>query len=224
MNLERRIAKLNRTFEERLGSLLKYSWRQAETLIYPAIEMDSDARDLTEMVCACGIDVTIHSPYCRSLSVARKKVALRRILEGAQWDHRWVVCMHYFPDKDNWVAQYGTHVNYPDGGVWFPITQTLGNSGGHIKTAKGVEPTLAATEKVIEWISESRSVPAIVHTKQYEATEAKKELDHVDRLYNQIRDVTNASKLLNHIPGKKGHSSFATPTHTPAHTPLPPPQ
>lgn len=210
MNLERRIARLNKRLEEALGRHPLYAWKQAEAVTHPAIHLNDDGTDKMEYVCQCGVDVWVHKPFCK-MTLARKKVSIERVLPDEKWDKRWVLCCLEFRSESEWRKTFGTHVTFPANGQWQPATFTIGISGGHIKTAKGQEPNEAITEEVIRRVRMSREMTLREKTGLIRDMKKQREDRQRQENYEFLTDLTHASKVLNLIPGRKGHSSFATP-------------
>ncbi len=203
MNLQRQVALQNDLIRRELGdSDFSHAWKQAETLLMPMILMNENGKDEMEYVCACGVDTVIHRPTCRSLSVARKKVDVVRILPGDQWADRWVVCRLFHFDYREWIASYGTHVNFPNQGVWMPLSV----GAGYIKMSKGVAPTQEATYALIALIRKTREVSG-KQAMQMEADEidAHEKAGH-DHIRAHVKEVCQPG--LNLMPGKKYNTSY----------------
>lgn len=210
MNLERRIAKLNSRLRQSLGHHPLYSWRQAESIVHPAVVLNVDESDMMEYVCVCGVDVCVHHPSCKMTAV-RKKVSIERVLSDEKWDKRWVICAKEYWNPDEWRRTFGTHVTYPSDGLWTPATFTIAGSGGHIKTMKGQEPNENDTEYVIARVRQSREMTTREKSALMREAMASRDEQQVQRNIQELKEETHASRVLNFIPGQKGHSSFQTP-------------
>lgn len=203
MSPDKQVRQLNERLRTELGEAdFPHAWRFAPSLMHPGIEIDVDGNDINEHLCSCGVDVVIHKPECESLTIARKKVKMTRLLPGDKWERRWVLCRLHYPSQADWVRSYGTHVNYPQNGVWHPLTVNAGT----IKTRPGQLPTLEDTDLVISIVREARKDSAADLTREWGEKEERADAEHRENLYESIKEATMPG--LNPIPGKKLNTSY----------------
>lgn len=205
MNSERHVKRLNRMLEVELGTRdFLHAWVHDKSLVHPAIEIDGEGKDRFEILCSCGVDVSIHRPSCR-MSIARKKVIVVPLCP--QYNDQWIICRRMFPSEAEWMKVFGTHVTYPSNGMWYPLSI----NGDNVVTRPHRLPSEKATEFVIgmvkKWRQHSTKANIAKINEATEHREAKKEADLETHLYEYIKEIAGGGGI-SLMPGKKMETSY----------------
>lgn len=149
------------------------AWRDSEKLVHP--------------MRVPGFDF-ITSPA--GLEVAVPKYELRKM--NPAFDHQWVICKWEAPiPQREWHANFGTDMEWPNHGEYYPTNVAL---------ARGVEPTMEWTERVVAAERERRSKTLADHEAQIATGMARDDKRAHDRRADIIADAMPA--FMN-LPGSK---------------------
>ena len=195
MNLERSIRKLNDLLRSELGEPV-YAWKYSEELDHPMSLINDDGSPQMEYVCACGTNVTIHDPACKSLIIARQKWGLRRL--RFDLEHQWTLCKAV----PNPPAIEFAHI-YP-GVPYRPVEWAVCDP---VYLDKNEVPTEDVTWLVIHKMREHRTMTSADWTNTAQAAMEKQTRKRRDDI---LDDIKSDAPAFGGIPGKKEHwVSFA---------------
>ena len=113
------------------------------------------------------------------------------------FDHQWVICKWEAPiPAAEWHANFGTQMEWPNHGEYYPTNVAL---------ARGVEPTMEWTERVVAAERERRTKTLADHMAEGARDEERNTRRASDTRLDIIGDALPAFM---HLPGAKDHVSF----------------
>lgn len=176
MNLERRIAKLNRLLETELGRPI-HAWRWSESL-----------------------RVGMHAGHGPVVDQNSGLILMKPIYEQRplcpELHRQWVLCfLTDYVSEDAWLQQYGTALEWPNNGAWMPCY----GASGPLALRPGLDPDQDRTEYLIRCVRRGRSITPQQLLDNMQAASDLKIAQAKSRRRDMIRDILTPG-----IPGKVG--------------------
>jgi len=211
-----KLARLNKILKTELGEDPLYCWLHTRSPKWrrPVEVWDQSAsppRPIYDYHCACGKNVSIHKPSCKSLSAAMPRYEMAHVFEALPNMRHYIeqdaylIGVRQFYSVESWRLNYGS-MPYSSHLYWHA---TIDGHGGPIITKPGRTPNESVTYAVIHMVREHRSYNFSQLADEWEAAEEKRHLDN----RNEIRDTLNEFKGLRPFPGKvDGNVSLPTVT------------
>lgn len=157
MNKKRHLEHLNNLLRRELGSSPLYQWHHSESpaWLHPVADLDTDGNVVYDYTCACGVNQSVHAPWCRSLllpSARIREMSVFAIVNQSLAKDTWVMGAASPVDRGGYQTAWGTLNGYKPY-LWEPVTWSEYNAATGYSSSAGIIRSL--------------QIPSIKHTQLF---------------------------------------------------------